>query len=458
MPSLQERLAAVVGASHVLTDPALTASYEIDWTGRFRGRAALVVRPGSTGEVAAVLRECSARRVPVVPQGGNTGLVGGSVPVGVPDAVVLSVRRLSWLGAVDEAVGQVSVGAGTTIAAVAEHARSAGWDFGLDLASRGSATVGGAVATNAGGEHVVRYGPARAQVVGVEAVLADGQVVARPGIGGVVKESVGYDLGAVLAGSEGTLAVITAVRLRLVPMLPSRAVAVIGVSGAGAAQRVLAAMRRRVEGLSAAELFYADGLDLVRAHTDLPPPLPSPHPAYLLVECAGQADPTDALAAALDGVGEIGDAVVATDAPTRAALWRYREGHTEAINAEGVPVKLDVALPPAALVPAERTIRAAVHDVAPSGRVIIFGHLAEGNLHVNVLSAEQVADEVTDAVLGAVASHGGSISAEHGIGRAKARWLTLTRSPAEIAVMRAIKSAFDPLGLLNPGVLFPPDA
>jgi FAD/FMN-containing dehydrogenase len=462
MPSLVERLAAVVGTSHVLTDPALTASYEVDWTGRFRGRAAMVVRPGSTAEVAAVLRECWADRVPVVPQGGNTGLVGGSVPVGKPGAVVLSVQRLSWLDAVDQAAGQVSVGAGVTIAAVAAHARSAGWDFGLDLASRDSATIGGAVATNAGGEHVLRYGSARAQVVGVEAVLADGRVVARPGArsvvkaGGVVKESAGYDLGAVLAGSEGTLAVITAVRLRLVPILPCRVVAVVGVLDAGAAQRVLAAVRQRADGLSAAELFYADGLDLVRAHTGLPPPLPSEHPAYLLVECAGRADPTEALAAALDGVRELRDAAVATEPPARAALWRYREAHTEAISAVGIPVKLDVAVPPADLVAAEGTIRAAVHDVARSARVIVFGHLAEGNLHVNVLSAEPFAEQVTDAVLRAAAAHGGSISAEHGIGRTKARWLPLSRSPAEIAVMRAIKFALDPRGLLNPGVLFPP--
>jgi FAD/FMN-containing dehydrogenase len=258
-----------------------------------------------------------------------------------------------------------------------------------------------------------------------------------------------------LAGSEGTLAVITAVRLRLVPMLPSRVVAVVGVADTAAAQRVLAAVRRGADGLSAAELFYADGLDLVRAHTGLPPPLPAEHPAYLLVECAGRADPTEALAGALAGVSEVRDAAVATDAAGRAALWRYREAHPEAIGAVGVPVKLDIAVPPAALVAAEPAIRAAVSAAAPSAQAILFGHIAVGNLHVNVLSAGTLADEVTDAVLRVVASHGGSISAEHGIGRAKVPWLPLTRSPAEIAVMRAIKSALDPRGLLNPGVLFP---
>src|SRR6266536_851884 len=394
MPPLAERLAAIVGASHVLTDPGLTSSYEVDWTGRFHGRAALVVRPGSLAEVAAVLRECFADGAPVVPQGGNTGLVGGSVPVGVPGAVVLSLRRLSWIGPVDEAAGQVWVGAGATVAALSAHVRAVGWEFGVDLGSRESATVGGVVATNAGGERVLRHGPARAQVVDLEAVLADG--------------------------------------------------------------RVLAVVRRRVEALSAAELFHADGLALVREHARLPAPLGSEHPTYLLIECSGQADPTDALAAALDGVEEVRDAAVATDAPARAALWRYREAHPEAINAVGVPVKLDVALPPARLAEAESAVRAAVLGVAPAARVICFGHLAEANLHVNVLSAETLAEPVTDAVLRTVAAHGGSISAEHGIGRAKSGWLSLTRSPAEIAVMRAIKTALDPRGLLNPGVLFPP--
>jgi FAD/FMN-containing dehydrogenase len=275
--------------------------------------------------------------------------------------------------------------------------------------------------------------------------------------GGVVKESAGYDLGALLAGSEGTLAVLTAVRLRLVPLLPYRVVAVVGVADTAAAQRVLAAVRRRAAGLSAAELFHADGLALVRAHTGLPPPLGAEHPSYLLVECAGQADPTDALAAALDGLTEVRDVAVATDPPGREALWRYREAHPEAVGAVGIPVKLDIAVPPAVLPAAESTIRAAVLAVAPSAQVVIWGHLAEANLHVNVLSAGPRAEEITDAVLRTAAAHGGSISAEHGIGRAKAPWLTLTRSPNEIAVMRAVKSALDPRGLLNPGALFAPD-
>jgi FAD/FMN-containing dehydrogenase len=218
---------------------------------------------------------------------------------------------------------------------------------------------------------------------------------------------------------------------------------------------MLSVVRRQADGLTAAELFHAAGLDLVLALTGLGPPLPSPHPTYLLLECAGRTDPTAALAAALAGVDDVHDVAVAVDGPGRAALWRYREAHTESINAAGVPVKLDVALPPAALAAAEPAIVAAVRAAAPGARVILFGHLAEANLHVNVLGATELAEPVTDAVLTTVAAHGGSISAEHGIGRAKSPWLPLTRSPAEIATMRLIKSALDPQGLLNPGVLLP---
>jgi FAD/FMN-containing dehydrogenase len=467
---LARRLRAIVGDSHVLDDPALMASYTADWTGRWQAQARLVVRPGTVAEVSRTVVACAAVGAPLVPQGGNTGLVAGAVPVDHPDAVVLSLRRLAWLGSVDAAAGQVAVGAGATLAAAQRHVRAAGWDLGIDLAARDLATVGGAVATNAGGERVLRYGTARAQVVDVEAVLADGRILSRPRPGasgedtgstptiaapGVVKDSVGYDLAALLAGSEGTLAILTAVRLRLVPLLPARVVALLGVNGAAEAQRVLGAARARVASLTAAELIHSDGLALVCAHTGLPAPLGVECPAYLLLECAGHDDPTDALAAALADVPEVRDAAVASDAAGSAALWRYREAHPEAINASGVPLKLDVAVPPAVLPAAEDAIRRTVAAVAPGAQTILFGHIAEANVHVNVLGADGQADSVADAVLRTVAGFGGSISAEHGVGRAKARWLALSRSPVEIAAMRAIKSALDPGGLLNPGVLLP---
>jgi FAD/FMN-containing dehydrogenase len=452
--SLEDDLRAVVGDAHVLTDPAVTASYEVDWTRRFRGRSRCVVRPASTDEVAAVLRVVGEHGVPVVPQGGNTGLVGGGVPSG--GELVLCTTRLTDLEPVDTVASQVTVGAGVVLTRLQEHVRRAGLDVGVDLAARDSATVGGLVATNAGGERVLRHGSMRAQVVGLEAVLADGTVLRR--MTGLPKDNTGYDLPGLLAGSEGTLAVITRVRLRLVPLLRARAVALVAVDGTDVALEVLGALRARLAALEAAEVFYDDGLALVRRHAALRPPFGEPHPAYLLVEVADHDDPSEALVAALDAVagsGRVRDAVVADDARGREDLWRYREAHTESINAEGVPVKLDVAVPVTRLAKLVEALPGTVAAACPGARVVLFGHLAEGNLHVNVLDATDRAHAVEDAVLRLAAELDGSISAEHGVGRAKVEWLALSRSAAELAAMRAVKAALDPACLLNPGVLLP---
>ena len=424
-------LVSVVGREHVLTDPDLRAAAEVDWTGRWHGTARAVVRPGSPAEVAAVLAACADAGVPVVPQGGNTGMVGGGVPAGIEGAVVLSTRRLDGLAPV-AADGTVVAGAGATIAAVQAHAAAAGWQFGLDWAARDSATVGGAVATNAGGLRVLRWGPARAQLAGAEVALAGGALLSR--VDGPLKDSTGYDLPGLLCGSEGTLGVLTRVRLRLVPPLPAhRAVALAGVPDVPAAQALLAGVRRL--DLAAAELVGAAALDLL----DLPAPLPERWPAYVLVETVGT---VEELAGALAGAE---DAVLAGDVADRARLWRYREGITESISRAGVPVKLDVSVPYDRLAEVWDTL-------AGDPGTVLFGHLAEANLHVNVLGAGDEA-AVTDRVLRLVAAAGGSISAEHGIGRAKAPWLHLTRSPAELAAMRAVKKALDPAGILNPGVV-----
>src|SRR3954453_10437269 len=236
---LRAALVGAVGDEHVLVDPALTGSYETDWTGRFTGRASCVVPPANTDQVAAVLRACSAAGTPIVVQGGNTGLVGGSVPRG--GEVVLSLTRLSHLEPVDAASGQVTAGAGVRLSALQAHARSAGLDFGVDLAARDSATVGGLLATNAAGLRGLRFGGMREQVLGAEMVLADGTVLTR--LSGLPKDNTGYDLVTLLAGSEGTLGVITKVRLRLVPQLPARAVALVAVADTAAALSLLARLR-----------------------------------------------------------------------------------------------------------------------------------------------------------------------------------------------------------------------
>jgi len=448
-------LKSVVGPEHVLLDRDLRASYETDWTGRFSGAARAVVRPADATQVADVLSACARARVPVVVQGGNTGLVGGGVPA--PEAagnppVLLVTTRLAELCPVSPAARQVTAGAGVRLAALAAHARAAGLDFGVDLAARDSATLGGMVATNAGGIRVLRYGSMREQVAGVEAVLADGRIIAR--LDGLAKDSTGYDLGHLLAGSEGTLAVITRLRLRLVAAEPGRAVAFVAVKDVADALGLLADLRARLAGLSAAELCFDSGLALVAGYLGVPLPLAGKGGAYVLVEVAAGADPLDDLLAALQTCGHVLDATVASSAAERSRLWQLREAHTEALSAAGLPVKLDVSVPADRLAELVAQLPATVAAADPAAELIIFGHLAEANLHVNVLHAD--AETITGPVLRLVASLGGSISSEHGIGRAKASWLGLSRSQREIGVMRAVKAAFDPLGLLNPGVLLPP--
>jgi FAD/FMN-containing dehydrogenase len=452
---LAASLRRAIGPAHVLDDPDLRQSYEQDWTRRFGGPAALVVRPGSVADVAAAVRLCAERNVGIIAQGGNTGLVGGSVPG--PDTgpvVVLSTARLAALSPADPVAAQITAGAGVPLARLQAAAAAAELAFPVDLAARESATVGGMVATNAGGLHVLRYGSMRAQVVGLEAVLADGRIVSR--LSGLVKDNTGYDLSQLLVGSEGTLAVITAARLRLVPALEERVVALIGLDGVTAALEVVRAVRARAEGLEAAEVFFDDGLALVCAHAGLRPPLPSRWPAYLVVECAGVRDPSESLFEVLAELDLPESATaVATERAGRDRLWEYRERHTDAVSSLGVPHKLDVTLPLDRLADFEVAVREVVVHAAPGARLVLFGHVGDGNLHVNVVGPAPEDEAVDEAVLRLVASMDGSISAEHGIGRAKVAWLGLVRSPAELAAMRAVKAALDPAGLLNPGVLLP---
>jgi FAD/FMN-containing dehydrogenase len=453
---LVKALREATGAAQVLTDADLRAGYETDWTRRWHGSAVAVVRPASTDAVAAVLDACRRFGAAVIPQGGNTGLVGGSVPRTAADRpqVVLSLARLDDVEAVDEAAGEVTVGAGVTLGRLQGHVRAAGYGFGVDLGARDSATLGGMIATNAGGIQVMRHGPMRSQLVGVEAVLADGSVVRR--LPGLVKDNTGYHLPSLLAGSEGTLAVVTRARLRIVTLLPRRAVALLAIDGAGEAVEVTAGLRRRLPDLLAAELFFDDGMALVLRHAGGGRPFRESHPAYLLVEAEGTADPTDQLAAAIEAAGPlVRDALLASDPPARERLWRLRERHTESINAEGVPHKLDVAVPIGQLARYAEAVRTAVAELAPGARTYLYGHVGDGNLHVNVLGPPPEDEAVDGAVLRLAIEMGGTISAEHGIGVAKTAWLEPDRGQADVAAMRAIKRALDPEGVLNPGVLFP---
>jgi FAD/FMN-containing dehydrogenase len=428
--SLESDLAEVVGDGHVLTDPGVTSSYTVDWTGRFVGSTRAVVRPGTTEQVSAVLALCTAYDVAVVPQGGNTGLVGGGTPRDASQ-VVLSTRRLATLQPVDTAAREVTAGAGVTVGVLQRAAAAAGLRYGVDLASRDSATLGGTIATNAGGLRVVQHGTTRAQVRGLEMVLADGRVVSR--LVAPPQDNAGLALDGLVVGSEGTLAVVTAARVRLVAPDEGGYVVLIGCHDIDEAVGLLP-----VAGLRAAEVMFAAGIDLVRRVAGLPQPLEREHPVYLLLET--------------DDLPELRDDV---DSAVDPALWAYRERHTESIATLGVVRKLDVSVPLRVLGSFVGKLAAAVapHDVH------VFGHLAMGNLHVNILGSDAAdgthgADAVDERVLRLVAEHGGSIAAEHGIGVAKARWLSLNRSATEIELMRGVKASFDPRGLLNPGVIW----
>ena len=449
-PPLEDTLAAIVGRPHVLTDPDVTAGYERDWTGRFGGPARAVVRPSDTQETAVVVTACAQHRAAIVPQGGNTGMVGGGVPR--DREIVLSLTRLNQITDYDAGLGQITAGAGATLAALQAAATRHGEDAGLDFAARDSATIGGIAACDAGGARALRHGTARAHVAGLQAVLADGTIIDR--LAGLTKDNAGYDLPALLVGSEGTLGVITAVRWRLTPPLPVRVAALVPLADMDSAVTLFAALRTHAPSLESADFFLDAGLRLVLEHQRRTSPTTRAAPVYVIAECAAAAGahPTEELAAALQHAG-VGDALIADDTAGRESLWALREGHAEAINAAGVPHKLDVGVPLAALA----AFTAQVTDRHGAG-AILFGHLGDGNVHVNLLGLDADDAAADEAVLELVIAHGGTISAEHGIGTAKAAFLPRARGPGDYAAMRAIKRALDPHRILNPGVVLPADA
>lgn len=449
---------AIVGDRHVLVEPDERAGYETDWTGRYHGGCVAVVRPGTTAEVVDILRACTQLGVAVVTQAGNTGLVGGGVPrSGGADGrptIVLSMRRLDSASDPDTASMQITCGAGVTIADWQRAARQAGLDTPVDFAARDSATIGGAIATNAGGSRVVRYGTMRQQVVGVEAVLADGTVVGS--LAGLAKETVGIHWPSLMAGSEGTLAVITAARLRLVPRFDHVTTVLTALDDLESALSLLAAARRRLGSLDSIEIIWPDALDLVSSHLATPAPVDvPPQGVAVVIECADHVDPTVDLHAVLADSAGLAATAIATDGARRARLLAFRDRITDSIataaTESGTPTyKLDVAVPVGSIERLLHTARAAADR--HGARLIPFGHLAEGNVHLNFLDAPDP-DGIAAHVLPIVAELGGTISAEHGVGVAKTRWLHLVRSAGERDALRSIRRALDPTSTLNPGVL-----
>ena len=457
-----DALAAVVGERHILTDAGATAAYFSDWRKHYRVAAECVARPADADQVAAIVRLCAREGVAVVPQGGNTGLAGGSVPTGARREIVLSLARLSRIRALDALDDTVIAEAGCVLAQVQQAALDAGRYFPLSLAAEGSCQIGGVLSTNAGGVNVLRYGNAREQVLGLEVVLPDGSIW--HGLRSLRKDNTGYDLKQLFLGAEGTLGVITAAVLRLRPKPSASATAWIALDSPAAAVRLLAQLRERVgERISAFELVSRRCLEAVMAHAPgTLDPLGAPQPWYVLAELedSGSFESLQArLEAALaDGAerGALRDAAIAASEAQAAALWRIRETIPEAQFAN---VKHDVAVAVSRIPALVEQVEGALAAAFPGAQSFIFGHVGDGNLHYNIGMADAAAtaalivrrEEVNRVIYDAVASFGGSISAEHGIGQLKREELRHRKAPLELELMRAIKRALDPQGLMNPG-------
>jgi FAD/FMN-containing dehydrogenase len=458
---LERDLADVLHPGDCVTDQDILSSFVVDWTRRYSGTARAVVRPRNTEQVAAVLSVASGHGAAVIAQGGNTGLVGGSVPrrslePGRPQ-IVLSTRGLTGIPSLSLRGRLLDASAGTTLADAQARATREELTLGIDLSARSSATLGGMVATNAGGTQVLRYGSMRSRLAGLEAVLADGTVVSA--MSGLRKDNVGPDLPSIFAGSEGTLAVFTRLLLHCEPLPPNRVTALVAVPNVATAVDLVTGTLADVASLESVELTLHEGMRLVGRcfHLPEPPGRSLGATAWLTLEAASHEDPIDELAEALSGLGVL-EVAVARDISNRQRLWSYRDRHTEAIATIGIPHKLDVAVLPERIPDLIEALPALVDGAWPGAALIMFGHVADGNLHVNVVGPPPTDDAVDDAVFRLVGELGGSISAEHGIGVAKLKWLDLARPKGAQEVMLRLKKALDPEGILNPGVLFGPTA
>lgn len=446
--TLTETLAGIVGAGYVTTDPDVLDGRCVDHTGRYRGQATALVRPGNADEVAAVLRACRDAGACVTVQGGRTSLVAGTVPEN--DDILLSTERLTEIGAVDTVERRVSVGAGTTLAAVQQAAAAAGLLFGVDLAARESATVGGMASTNAGGLRTVRYGNMGEQVLGLDVALPDGSVVNRHSR--VRRDNTGYDLGSLFVGAEGTLGVITALDLRLHPTPTHRVTAICGFADLGAlvdAGRIF----RDLEGIAALELIDARASALTAEHLGVGAPVDGAW--QLLIELAGDGEQTERLADALEGTDICGEPAVGVDTNAQQRLWQVRESVAEVLGLFGPPLKFDVSLPLSAIQDFAEAAAGLIAGHAPEAIPVLFGHIGEGNLHLNVLRCGLDAEAALYAgMMALIADSGGNVSSEHGVGSRKRDYVAMSRTEADITAMRTVKAAFDPDGYLNPAVLF----
>ncbi|MBA3034124.1 MAG: FAD-binding oxidoreductase [Gammaproteobacteria bacterium] len=475
MNPLIDSLRATLGATHVLTDPFDIAPYCTDWRGRYSGQPLCVVKPADAAEVAAVVQYCNAAGVAIVPQGGNTGLCGGATPLGPArqpgGEVIVSLTRLNHVRAIDPANNTLTVEAGCTLASVKDAAAAAGRLFPLSLAAEGTATIGGNLATNAGGVQVLRYGNARELCLGLEVVLPDGRLW--DGLCGLRKNNTGYDLKQLFIGAEGTLGLITAAVLKLFPQPTHSATAWVAVPEPAAAVALLSLLREQLgDRVTAFELIGRPALDLVLKHLpDSRDPLVNRPPWQVLVEIVDTLQPNlaDTLGKALESAlatgieaGHANDATIAQSLSQARALWALREGIPTAQKIEGLSIKHDISVPISRLPEFIARADAALIAAFPGIRIVCFGHLGDGNLHYNPsnpTAADNAAFIAQTATVNRIVHDiandlGGSISAEHGIGQLKRAELLRYKSEVEMDMMRALKQALDPQHLMNPGKIF----
>ncbi|HSW17250.1 MAG TPA: FAD-binding oxidoreductase [Ramlibacter sp.] len=470
---MDSRIASLreVFEGRLLNDAGDMAAFLTDWRGKWTGRAFAVAQPDTPADVAAVLAWCNMRRVPVVPQGGNTGLSGGATPDGSGDALVLSLARLNRIRGIDPANNTMVVEAGVTLQQVQDAAREAGRLFPLSLAAEGSCTIGGNLASNAGGVQVLRYGNARELCLGLEVVTPQGELW--DGLRALRKDNTGYDLRDLYIGSEGTLGVITAAVLKLFPLPAAQAAAFVAVPSPEAAVQLLALAQARLgASLTAFELMSDACIALVEKHVpSARRPLEQRSPWYVLLEVSDARSEAEASAAIEDMLEAALESELAADAALSASvaqfrsLWALREDISESQGAEGKTIKHDIALPISRIPEFVASTNAAIAAAFPDVRMVVFGHLGDGNLHYNVSPpAERTGAAQAEAFLAleqplnqlvhdAVAQRGGSISAEHGLGVLRRDEAARYKSPVERQLMRAVKDALDPNHLMNPGKL-----
>lgn len=465
---LLARLADAVGSSGLIADASDMAPYLADWRGAYAGRAAAVVRPATTDEVAAVVRACADSRVPIVPQGGNTGMCGGATPDDTGRAIVVSLGRMNRVLDIDPLNNTATVEAGCILAAVQQGAAEVDRLFPLSLAAEGSCQIGGNLSTNAGGINVLRYGNARDLVLGLEAVLPDGTVWSS--LRGLRKDNTGYDLKHLFIGAEGTLGIITRAVLKLFPRPANGLTAFAAVPSPAAAVELLALLRARCgESVSAFELISRSCLDMVLRHVSgLRDPLPKSEPWYVLAELGDMREASalrEALESALAAGIErkrIGDAAIAENLLQARMFWRLRESIPEAARFEKRVLRSDISVPIGRIADFIATATRSLESTLPGIRIICFGHLGDGNLHFNALlppggpaHAESSAlDRANRIVSETVLGFAGSISAEHGIGQSKRTELARYKTDVELNLMRTVKAAVDPHNLMNPGKIF----